>query len=222
LHYFSNFSLIPHNFDAISLFIIFRIFHYFSIFHSASKITLIKSPKIDKYLIPPTFTFALYQEYFRDDPLPIECEFFKSLKPHHINHVDEYLALRNIILVSRRPNLNTLLDKIPVRFQPKFITIFKFFLINGIIDIDLLEKKSKKILSFYPPPKKSVFFFEFFCDLIFFIITINIEFCEKLLYIYLIFFIIFLIKDCDNRCEFTRNDVCKIVDKARFSHLNFR
>lgn len=124
--------------------------------HKASKLTLIKSPKIDKYLIPPTFTFALYQEYFKDEPFPIEIEFFRSLKPTSISHVDEYLALRNIILVSRRPNLNTLLDKIPVRFQPKFISLFKFFVMNGIIDIDVLEKKSKKILSFYPPPKKSV------------------------------------------------------------------
>lgn len=106
-----------------------------------------------------TLTYGLYQKYFKDEPLSIEIEYFKSIKPKKIDSVDEYLALRNIILVSRRPNLNTLLDKIPTRFQPKFISIFKFFIINGIIDIDLIEKKSKKILSFYPPPKKSVFFF---------------------------------------------------------------
>ena len=149
--------------EAFRWFLLFFSFNF--IFQNppkASKLTLIKSPKIDKYLIPPTFTFALYQEYFKDEPFPIEIEFFRSLKPTSISHVDEYLALRNIILVSRRPNLNTLLDKIPVRFQPKFISLFKFFVMNGIIDIDILEKKSKKILSFYPPPKKSVPTIHFF------------------------------------------------------------
>lgn len=152
-----------------------NIYNFKKNFEKASKITLIKTPKVDKYLIPPTFTLGLYQKYFKDEPLPIECEFLKSLKPNSISHIDEYLALRNIILVSRRPNLNTLLDKIPARFQPKFISLFKFFIINGIIDIDLIEKKSKKILSFYPPPKKSVkifykirkntiFYFIFFID----------------------------------------------------------
>lgn len=107
-------------------------------------------------MIPPTFTFALYQDYLKDEPYPIECDFFNSLKNDNKTHVDEYLSLRNIILVSRRPNLNTLLDKIPIRFQSKFVSLFKFFLMSGIVDIDLMEKKSKKILSFYPPPKKSV------------------------------------------------------------------